>query len=310
MYFGTVRDSDNHRYSYVCCVILIVRCQFLYPETAILRYTPSLLPAIMAVLHSKPYSKYILHASLMHRDQREDVTYAVISEFISEHKTPPDRFVIYPQISLRWKPDDPKDVREEVPDFGLGNFTHQTPYFKLRIGAEAKRSLEVMASLPEPSVLETHLDVLSTFHSLFYQGEDQAKAAIKGRQTFLDLIPFLLFVGPYWVSVRYGPFTPNELGVRTHKSSDSADFLETTRAIARFNAQPIRRRLYLLGTNESTAELERVISSTDHLAENLRAEAAQYSCMFIIILSLFMCQWRLQRFCCALPDRRQNVVES
>ena len=240
----------------------------------------------MAVLHTKPYLKYILRASVMHQDQREDITYAVISEFLAEHKNPPSRFVIYPQISLRWKPDNPNDKREEVPDFGLGNFTHQSPYFKLRIGAEAKRSLDVMMNLPEPSAIETLTTVVSAFHSLFYQGEDQAKAAIKGRQTFVDHIPYFLFVGPYWVSIQYGPFTASELGVRTHKVSNSADFAESTKAIARLEGPPIQHHLYLLGTNESTAELERVISSTDGLAHHLIVEAAQYHCMCIFLSPL------------------------
>jgi hypothetical protein len=178
----------------------------------------------MATLDTKPYLKYILHASLRQHAPREDITYAVLSEFISEHKSPPDRFVIYPQISLRWKPDNPRDTRSEVPDFGLGNFI-------LRVGAEAKRSVDdVMGGLPHPSAIQDDPNVMAAFHALFYQGEDKAKAAMKGMQTFSNTIPFLLFVGPYWASVQYGAFTPAQLSVRTHKPSDSSDFKEAVKA--------------------------------------------------------------------------------
>lgn len=96
----------------------------------------------------------------------------------------------------------------------------------------------------------------------------------------------LPFVGPYWVSVQYGPFTASELGVCIHKVSNSADFTESTKAIARLEGPPIQHHLYLLGTNESTAELERVISSTDGLAHHLIVEAAQYHCMCIFLSPL------------------------
>ena len=204
--------------------------------------------------------------------------YAVITEFISEHKLPPDRFVIYPQISLRWKPDKPRDDRVEVPDFGIGNFTHQSPIFRVRVGAEAKWSLPVMANLPAPNTIAANEDVMAALHTLYYQGEDQAKAAIKGEQTLASSVPWLLFVGPYWASVVYGPFSAGQLTVRTHKPSDSADFLETIRANLRLKRAPVQRDLYLLGTNESAAELERIFAHTDPLVDIWRREAAVYHC--------------------------------
>jgi len=54
---------------------------------------------------------------------REDVTYAVFTEFLIEHKNPGDRFIIYPQLSLKWKPQDESDRRAEVPDVGVGQST-------------------------------------------------------------------------------------------------------------------------------------------------------------------------------------------
>ena len=49
----------------------------------------------------------------------------------------------------------------------------QRPYFKVHLGAEVKWSIEgIMASLPEPETIQTNLEVMMVFHTLFYQGED------------------------------------------------------------------------------------------------------------------------------------------
>jgi hypothetical protein len=239
----------------------------------------------MADLMTTPYLKYILHASVRPHAPTEDITYPIISEFLLEHKDPQDRFVIYPQLSLRWKPDSMQDNRAEVPDFGLGNFSLQEPYFKLRIGVEVKRSLRVMSSLPNPSEIDNDIDVMSSFHKLYFQGEDQAKAAIKGGVTFGRTVPYLLFIGPYWTSVVYGNFTPGQLEVRTHKPSGSGEFKEAAKAVRRLSANPIHRKLLLLGTRESADELGRIISSTDRAAESLRAEAATYMCVHSTAIS-------------------------
>ena len=57
--------------------------------------------------------------------------------------------------------------------------------------------------------------------------------------------------------------------VRTHKLSDSADFVETTKAAHRLATAPVQRRLFLLGTPESAEELEQVIASMDGVAQAL-----------------------------------------
>jgi hypothetical protein len=187
--------------------------------------------------------------------------------------------VLYPQLSLRWKPDDPKDTLAEIPDIGIGNFSLQAPCFKMRLGIEAKRLVGAMQNLPEPMAIQDHEDVLSAFHSLFYQGEDQAKAAIKGGHTLSEAIPYLLFVGPYFTPVKFGPFNSQQLGVRTHKPSGSADYKETLKAKLRLASPPTRRKLYLLGLNDSATQLDDIISSTDALAQPLIQEAATYQCM-------------------------------
>jgi hypothetical protein len=234
-----------------------------------------------ASLTTEARLKHMMHASFQTVGSREDVTYAVIHEFLLKHKIPADRFVLYPQISLRWKPHNPRDTRAEIPDIGVGNFTLRTPYFKMRLGVEAKRSLNLMHGLPEPRAIQDDEDVMHAFHSLFYQGEDQAKAAIKGGHTLSREVLYLLFVGPYFVPVKFGPFTSEQLGVRTHKPSDSADYKESVKAAARLASPPTPRTLFLLGTHDSMVELEDIISSTDTLAQCFRQEAADYRCTIV-----------------------------
>jgi hypothetical protein len=234
----------------------------------------------VADLHVDLRLQHMLHASFQ-EESREDITYAVIIEFLLQYKHPVGRFVLYPQMSLHWKPNNPKDTRKEIPDISIGNFTLQVPYFKMRLGVEAKRLLGVMVNLPEPMAIEGHEDVMIALHILFYQGEDQAKAAIKGGHTHTNTIPYLPFIGPYFMPVKYGPFNPNQLGVRTLKSSDSADYTETMMANIRFKSPPIQHKIYLLGTNDAAIQLDNIISETDALAEPLIQEAASYQCMLI-----------------------------
>jgi hypothetical protein len=233
----------------------------------------------MAAFNTRPYLKHLLHASVQSREPKEDIIYPVICEFILQHKTPEDRFIIYPQISLRWKPNNPQDTRAEVPDIGVGNFSLSPPYFMLRIGAEAKRCLpDIMRDLPDPATIEHDRFVMAAFHALYFQGEDQAKAAIKGCHTFSKTIKYLLFVGPYWTLAEYGPFTSIQLEIRTHKPSGSSDFKESSRAIRRLNLPAVHRTLHLLGTIASTEQLESILASTDEDAAPLRAAASAFNC--------------------------------
>lgn len=105
----------------------------------------------------------------------------------------------------------------------------------------------------------------------------QLKAAIPRREA----IPYLLFVGPYFTPVKFGPFNPQQLGVRTRKSSSSADYKETLKAKSKLTSPLTRRKfkLYLLGTND-------IISSTDTLARPLIQEAANYQRMLTSLLLL------------------------
>src|SRR6266540_9685 len=197
-----------------------------------------------AVLQTTPYLKYVIHASLKPEHLKpehtpEDIMYPVITEFLGESKVPRERFLVYPQLALPWNPDHPEDRREEIPDFAVGNFDlTNAPHFKIRAGAEVKRAIPIMLDLPEPPAIEDDESVKIAFHGLFYQAEDQAKSAMKGGSNLTVPMPFFLFVGPYWASVRFRSFTDAQLTVRTHKPSNSGDFIEATRAQTRLMSNP------------------------------------------------------------------------
>ena len=116
----------------------------------------------------------------------------------------------------------PKDTRAKIPDLGLGNFSLiATPHIILQLGVKVKGCLDLMKGLPQSSDLEDTLDVRRAFHKVYFQGEDQAKAAVKGK-----LVPAL----EGWTSVTYGPFSPAQLTTCTHKPSPSGDFMATIEA--------------------------------------------------------------------------------
>jgi hypothetical protein len=97
-----------------------------------------------------------------------------------------------------------------------------------------------------------------------------------GRISETEQVPWLLFIGPYWTPVQYGPFSPAQLTVRTHKPSDSGDFMATLYAAKSLGSTLILRPLYLLGTAASDTQLENVIASTDAGAQAMRDAAANY----------------------------------
>jgi hypothetical protein len=103
-----------------------------------------------------------------------------------------------------------------------------------------------MEGLPQCSNLEDDEDVRGAFHKVYFQGEDQAKAAVKGKLVpALEGVPWLLFIGPYWTSVTYGPFSPAQLTTRTLKPLPSGDFMATTESRRRLGQAPVKLLLYL-----------------------------------------------------------------
>ena len=208
----------------------------------------------------------------------EDVLYAIFNEFATLHLRL-HRFTVYPQMNLKWNPQDVQDRRSEVPDFGLGNFTLPgcLPNFKLRCGIEAKRAIDVMVSLPPADSIKGNYTVATLFHSLSFQAQNQAKAAYKNRYPLSDNgIQWILLAGPYWMPKSFGPFSEAESTVRAHKISDSSDFEATIELLHQIQSTPPELdELYLLGTQKSFTRLEEIIASTDQLAQPfIRAMAA------------------------------------
>ena len=140
-----------------------------------------------------------------------------------------------------------------------------------------KRCLGLMEGLPQCSDLEDVLDVRRAFHTVYFQGEDQAKAAVKGKLVpALEGVPWLLFIGPYWTSVTYGPFSPAQLTTCTHKPSPSGDFVATLKTRRKLDQVPAKRPLYLLGPAISAFQLESIIAMTDERVQDLQCAAANH----------------------------------
>lgn len=198
---------------------------------------------------------------------KEDILYAVFTEFVLSHKVPSSRFVLYPQVDLKWKPEDDDDQRSEVPDFGIGHFT-LTGAFKLRCGVEAKRAIGLMANLPAPRELINNREVRMAFRLIRFQAEDQAKAAYKNKCPLReDGIDWILLVGPYWTPQKFGPFTEAEISVRAMKLSDSGDYGETMKVMAAMEKPYKLRELYTLNSVESVRRLGSIFGSTDQVAQ-------------------------------------------
>lgn len=227
--------------------------------------------------HAIPVGLQLLvDCSVENHNALEDITYPVITEFLLVHKNPSHRFSLYSQMTLRWNPDRVYDYRSEVPDIGLVNFRRNRPFI-LRLGVESKRMTSKMSKLPPTHIMERDEEVRDALHTAYYQAEDQAKAAVRGghasRQRPMD---HFLFVGPYWTHVTVGPFSEAQMTVRTHKPSDSGDFLETIRAKKRLNAPPPQRELFLLVTVQSAIKMECIIASTDSCSDAAMQEAVTH----------------------------------
>lgn len=153
-------------------------------------------------------------SSQMHKDPREDITYPVINDFLLEHRLLlPGRFTVYPQLRLMWKPH-VNDKRSEIPDMALVNFRLGAP-FLFRLGIESKKLIwAYMHDLPNPADLACNPIVMTQFHELALQAEDQAKAVVKNKHVPDGWrVPFLLFIGPYWAFESFGPFDEPQLSV-------------------------------------------------------------------------------------------------
>jgi hypothetical protein len=75
-----------------------------------------------------------------------------------------------------------------------------------------------MAEMPPAADIKDLDKVKESFFAVRLQGEDQAKAAFKNGYPFNSTRPiyWILVVGPYWMPIQLGPFSPANLTVRSH----------------------------------------------------------------------------------------------
>ena len=200
----------------------------------------------------------------------ENLVYAVVSEFWTRHKQPPFRFIIYPQMMLKWKPAIAEDPRREVCDFGIVNLTYES--FKIRCGVEVKRATPIMQQMPDPKYIIDKREVRTAFSGAKRQAIDQAKAAFKNSACFNPKQPiwWMLVVGPYWTPVQLGPFSEAELTVRTHKKSPSEDFMARVKlTMHEEQPPPPLDELYCFATQESHDRIEQILRETDAVGQHL-----------------------------------------
>ena len=124
-----------------------------------------------------------------------------------------------------------------------------------------------MSSLPNPTSIRADKRVAVAFHKLYYQAEDQAKAAYKDDYPLSNKgIHWILLVGPYWMPELFGPFTNAHSSVRADKVSDSADFDESLKILDALHGPPRPIQDPYISTTSSSARLEDILTSTDDLA--------------------------------------------
>ena len=59
-------------------------------------------------------------------------------------------FLIFPQLQLRWNPRNPRDLRSNLPDLGLGHLIPPDGRLYIQGGAEHKRTLASYVWPPSP----------------------------------------------------------------------------------------------------------------------------------------------------------------
>ena len=188
--------------------------------------------------------------------------YGVITEAFILHKQPRDRYTIFPQLFIPWKPAAVADSLGALPYFGLGRYYDVPPYIRLQGGIEVKKATQSMIKLPPPSIIAEDEDIKNTLHVCQFQAIDQAKAAVKAGLLPNAKLLWLMFVGPYFTILKIGPFSEDQLITRSHKQNPSGDFAESLAITSRKAAQPVTRDLYLLGTPDAAEKLEFFITST------------------------------------------------
>ncbi|KAK2467348.1 hypothetical protein APHAL10511_000583 [Amanita phalloides] len=219
----------------------------------------------------------MVEKSLLAPNPSEYDIYGVLTEAFIFHKRPYDRYTIFPQFYLHWKPNNPTDRRGSIPDFVLGHYIERAPWIRLIGGAEVKRAAPlVMKGLPAADTVSYNSGVQDIIADARFQARDQIVSAIKeGRLPSGQRIKWLIFVGPYFAEVEFGPFTDLELRTRAHKPNISGDLVELMITRIEKLAEPVCIPLYLLGTKEAEEKLENYIEEGKCLYESVLGSSSK-----------------------------------
>jgi len=146
----------------------------------------------------------------------EDTLYGIAGNFLSLHQHLPHCFTIYPQLSLKWKPDESSDQCSEIPDIDIGKFYTSRGISSLQVAlwCGGEMGFRHHDFSPTPILIHHNYEVRAQFHSLMHQTQNQAKVAYKNHYPSLtNGVQWIFMVGPYWKLEVLGPFMEAQMAV-------------------------------------------------------------------------------------------------
>ena len=184
----------------------------------------------------------------------ESVGYGLLNEMLEEHRRLRQRgdFLIFPQLQLRWNPRNPRDLRSNLPDLGLGHLIPPDGHLYIQGGTEHKRPiLPLMSGLPPLATVHRNSEAHDAFASAIKQTSDQMKVVIKNGAAPQDkVISWIISVCPYFIVKSFGPFNQAVLDTREHRPNPSGD-VQVTKAIEKAMEQDrseIKEPIHLICT--------------------------------------------------------------
>ena len=197
----------------------------------------------------------------------ESVGYGLLNEMLEEHRRLRQRgdFLIFPQLQLRWNPRNPRDLRSNLPDLGLGRLIPPGGRLYIQGGAEHKKPiLPLMSGLPPPAAIHSSSEARDAFASAIKQASDQVKVVIKnGAAPQDEVISWIISIGPYFIVKSFGPFNQAELDTRGHRLNSSGD-VRVAKAIQKAmerDRNQIMEPIHLIGTAAAAIAVEEFLQN-------------------------------------------------
>ena len=197
----------------------------------------------------------------------ESVGYGLLNEMLEEHRRLRQRgdFLIFPQLQLRWNPRNPRDLRSNLPDLGLGRLIPPDGRLCIQGGAEHKKPiLPLMSGLPPPAAIHSSSEARDAFASAIKQASDQVKVVIKnGAAPQDEVISWIISIGPYFIVKSFGPFNQAELDTRGHRPNSSGD-VRVAKAIQKAmerDRNQIMEPIHLIGTAAAAIAVEEFLQN-------------------------------------------------